>query len=145
MLANGQPDFLGFGIVTPFQRDAKNDFANDGGAELLRSCVGQILGVKCDGPTTSGELLWRTEFGSLLHQIRQRNNSVQLRELARAYIQDAIARWEPRIQITRVVPIANPFKKNQIALLVAFIPIERATANSGVVLPEQTVTVPLGA
>ena len=38
-------EFLGFGLLRPFRRDRKADFAAAGGEALLRSAVGQILGT----------------------------------------------------------------------------------------------------
>ena len=92
--------FLGKGLVRPFRRDEKNDFANDGGLNLVASAVGQILGTKAASENNAGELPWRPEFGSLLHLLRHRNIDSGLQELARASTIDAINAWEPRARIT---------------------------------------------
>lgn len=95
--------FLGFGIIRPFQRDEKNDFANDGGVALVKSCIGQILGTRSSSQIMQGEIPWRPEFGSkfalLVH--RKGPNS---RQVAKAYAQEAISRWEPRVRIVDAVP-----------------------------------------
>ena len=93
--------FLGFGIIRPFTRNLKNDFTAAGGAELVRSALGQILGTEAESETTEGELEWRSEFGSRLHLLRHRKGFV-VQELGRAYILEAVRRWEPRIVITKV-------------------------------------------
>lgn len=95
-------EFLGFGLLRPFRRDLKADFAADGGERLLRSAVGQILGTMAGSDFTQGELPWRTEFGSLLHLLRHRKNDAVLQELARVYVVDALKRWEPRVVVTSV-------------------------------------------
>ena len=95
-------EFLGRGIIRPLRRDQKVDFANATGARLVASCVGQVLGTACDSEHASGELPWRTEFGSKLYLLRQRLNSNALVEQARRFVADAIRRWEPRVRITQV-------------------------------------------
>ena len=99
-LSGGQ--FLGFGLLRPFRRDLKSDFASAGGEILLRSAVGQVLGTMAQSEVTHGELPWRTEFGSRLHLLRHRKNDAVLQELARAYVVEALKRWEPRIAVTSV-------------------------------------------
>jgi hypothetical protein len=98
----GLADFLGFGPVRPWRRDIKHDWATAGGQKLIASCVGQVLGTRCDCDYAGGEVRWRTEFGSLLYLIRHRNNDPTTRELARVYVAEAIGRWEPRVRVTGV-------------------------------------------
>lgn len=95
-------EFLGFGLLRPFRRDRKADFAAAGGEALVRSAVGQILGTMASSDFTQGELPWRTEFGSLLHLLRHQKNDAVLQELARVHVADALKRWEPRVQLTSV-------------------------------------------
>lgn len=91
--------FLGGGILRPFRRDQKNDFAHGSGEVLVRACVEQVLGTlgSTDDASIQGELPWRPEFGSVLYRLKQRNNDPTLQQLARVYIADALARWEPRV------------------------------------------------
>ena len=95
-------EFLGFGLLRPFRRDQKADFAAAGGEQLIRNAVGQILGTLGSSDFTQGEVPWRTEFGSLLHVLRHQKNDLILQELARVYIVDALKRWEPRVVVTAV-------------------------------------------
>ncbi len=95
-------EFLGFGLLRPFRRDLKADFAADGGERLIRSAVGEILGTMAGSDFTQGEVPWRTEFGSLLHLLRHQKNDAVLQELARVYVVDALKRWEPRVIVTSV-------------------------------------------
>lgn len=98
----GQLAFLGFGILRPFRRDEKNDFANSGGLRLLDARLGQLLGTKADSVAGAGELPWRTEFGSRLHILRHRNNSDGLSDLAAAIATEAIEKWEKNVVVTDV-------------------------------------------
>lgn len=100
--AVGTVPFERRGIVTPFRRDLKSDFANDTDAEVIRSNVQQILGTRCRNGNTPGELPWFGEFGSLLHLLRHQNVKPVLKYQARAYVVDALSRWEPRVRVVRV-------------------------------------------
>lgn len=93
-------DFLGFGLIRPFARDAA-DFAAAAGEALVKSAVGQILGTVGASATTPGELPWR-ELGSLLHLLRHQRNDSVLQALARVYVVDALKQWEPRVVVTAV-------------------------------------------
>lgn len=94
--------FLGRGLVRPFRRDRKQDFAFAEGEELVRSAVGQILGTLAATDFTQGEIPWRPELGSALHLLRHQKNDAVLQELARVHVVDALKRWEPRVQVTSV-------------------------------------------
>lgn len=94
--------YLGFGLLAPFVRDQKGDFANGGGEALVRSCVAQVLGTECtseDG-SVQGELPWDPEFGSLLRLLRHRQMDEVLQQVAQVYVADALRRWEPRVRLT---------------------------------------------
>ena len=92
---------FGVGLIRPFQRDQKNDFAWAKDATLVIAAVGQILGTLCSSEFSEGELPWRPEFGSLLHLLRHRPNSPAINELAHTYVIDALQRWERRIVVTK--------------------------------------------
>jgi phage baseplate assembly protein W len=100
---------FGVGIIRPFRRTPRNDFANGGGQELLASNVGQVLG------TEPGELRWDTGFGVRLQSMRQRLNSDASQDLARVSVQSALNRYEPRVNVSDVV--IEPLKKGTENLL----------------------------
>ena len=101
----------GFGLIRPFQRDQKGDFATAQDAALVIAAMGQILGTICSSEFSQGELPWRPEFGSLLHLLRHRPNTPTLDELARQYVVDALQRWERRIVVTRTT-VGRDFKED---------------------------------
>lgn len=88
---------LGRGLLRPFQRDGKADFASASGEKLVHSAVGQVLG------TVPGELPWRSELGSRFELLRHQKNDHVLQELARVYVVRALKRWEPRVRVTSVL------------------------------------------
>lgn len=99
----------GRGLLRPFRRDQKRDFASGTGAELVAAQLGQVLGTICSSEVTGGELPWRTEFGSLLHLLRLGNMDPVLIEEARAFVGLAIQRWVPRVRITDIELEQNDF------------------------------------
>jgi phage baseplate assembly protein W len=90
--------FLGFGLIRPFRRDLKSDFASAGDVALVKSCVAQVLGTEASSGDVQGELPWRPEFGSSLYRLAHRKGPL-LNALARTYVTDALARWEPRVRV----------------------------------------------
>lgn len=107
----GFPNFIGFGILTPFRRGGA-DFVSGGGLELLQSHIGQVLGTRAGSDFTEGEIPWRGDFGSLLHLLRHQNNNQVREELARIYVAEALARWVPQIRL-KDVTITREFGPNQ--------------------------------
>ncbi len=88
-----------FGLLAPFRRDRKRDFAAGSGAALLRTKVTQALMTEGTTPRSSGELPWRTEFGAGLALLRHRQNDETVKELARVYVRDALRRWVPKAEL----------------------------------------------
>jgi phage gp46-like protein len=90
------------GLLTPLRRDQKRDFASGSGAELLRSKVIQALATEGETPRSTGELPWRTAFGSGLHLLRHQRNDDVLAALAQVYVRDALQRWVPEVELVAV-------------------------------------------
>lgn len=91
------------GLLTPFRRDRKRDFASGDGDALLASKVLQVLATEGATLRSSGELPWRTAFGTPLQLLRHQRNDAALAELARVYIRDALRRWVPEAEVIAVV------------------------------------------
>ncbi|MCA9605664.1 MAG: hypothetical protein KC619_08725 [Myxococcales bacterium] len=89
-------------LLVPFERDRVRDFASGTGYELRLAKMLQVLLTEGDTPQGSGEMPWRTAFGSGLHLLRHRNADAVLRELARVRARDALRRWAPGAQPLRV-------------------------------------------
>ncbi|MBN2715580.1 MAG: hypothetical protein JXX14_06970 [Deltaproteobacteria bacterium] len=94
-------------LLAPFRRDKKNDFASGGDADLLRSKVLQAIMTRGATPNSSGEMPWRTAFGSGLELLRHQRNDHALAELARIYIRDTLRKWVPEVELVSVNPVSN--------------------------------------
>jgi hypothetical protein len=90
------------GILTPFRRDRKRDFASGDGDVLLASKVEQVLATEGATNRSSGEMPFRTAFGTPLQLLRHQRNDVVLAELARVYVRDALRKWVPEAQVVNV-------------------------------------------
>jgi len=86
------------GPSRPFRRDGKGDYTVREAVELVRANVGQVLGTACSDESGRfiGEVPWRPRFGSLLHRLRFMPLNDMTAQLARVYVAQALARWEPR-------------------------------------------------
>lgn len=131
---------VGIGLLRPFQRDGRNDFAAAGGEEVVRSAVGQILGTMGASECTSGEIPWRPELGSRLNLLRHQKNDSVLQELARTYVVDALKRFEPRVRV-KSVQVSRELGDNVLAIRLRYDIV--ASPGSGVIAEgvEQTVRV----
>ena len=110
------------GLLAPFRRDKKRDFASGSGPDLLRAKVLQALLTEGAGPRSSGELPWRTSFGAGLHLLRHQRNDEVLAALARVYVRDALARWVPSAQL-----VALEVSQDEASLLLRLRVRERQT------------------
>ena len=137
-------EFLGFGLVRPFQRDGRADFVAAGGEQLVRSAVGQILGTIGASENTPGELPWRTEFGSLLYRLRHQKNDSVLQELGSVYVVEALKLWEPRVIVSDVrITRERHDGENLLAIRIRYDVVSTNTPGNDVILTDidQTVNV----
>lgn len=143
-LARTPLDFLGCGLVIPFERGSL-DFRNACEVELIKSSVRQILGTRAAVGNFLGDLPWRPDFGSKLWILRHRNNDPTLQGQAVAFVMEAM-QWEPRIRVTSVellrgIPTDEELRK--LRVLVRYRIIEENVDENRVLLPEFTEEVAL--
>lgn len=53
--------------------------------------------------TAPGERVLRPRFGCYIHELIFEPNTIDTAVKAQRYVQDALAMWEPRIRVTKVV------------------------------------------
>jgi len=135
--------FLGSGLIRPFQRDGKGDFAHAEASSLIRATIGQVLGTRAASAVAQGELPWRTEAGSLLYTLRHANNSPANREKARIFAQEALARQDTRVRVLDI-ELIEPERideQNQMVLKVVWAFIDQNVPGNQVLLGPDTVEV----
>ena len=91
--------FLGVGWKFPVQVDA-NKVAISRYDELVQESIRIILG------TSRGERVMRPDFGADLKRLAFAPNNTSTAGLAIFYVQEALKKWEPRIELLNVD--ANP-------------------------------------
>lgn len=98
---------FGRGLITPFQRDGKGDFANTTGPDLLRADIAELLGIVGPSSTERGELPWRDEVGTRLVNLKHRRlygrnlAGETIRGLAESMTSETIRRFESRARVGR--------------------------------------------
>jgi len=95
------------GLLIPFRRDKKRDFASGAGEDLLASKVRQALLTEGATPRSSGELPWRTAFGSGLHVLRHLRTDAALSDLARVHVRACLKRWVPEAELVAVSAVRD--------------------------------------
>lgn len=136
-------DFLGFGLVIPFERGS-SDFKSAGGVELVKSGIRQLLRTRGQGPDGMlGELPWRPDFGTAIEELRHLPNDDYLIEEAYEFITEALERtdFEPRIEI---LDIEAEVKNQTLSLNIAFTIISKNIPENQVVLADDIHIIEVG-
>lgn len=90
---------FGRGIICPFQRDGKGDFANSDGMSLLKSDIRELIGLVGSSVNDPGELPWDPDRGSRISSLRHRHLHAEMtRALAEQYTATPLRVYENRIR-----------------------------------------------
>lgn len=89
-------EFLGVGWKYPLQLTAEGNVALSKAEEDIEEAIWIILG------TVPGERLMHPDFGCNIHELVFAPNDANTIGLARHYVEEAILRWEPRIDQVEV-------------------------------------------
>ncbi|HZP82992.1 MAG TPA: GPW/gp25 family protein [Chthonomonadaceae bacterium] len=103
-------DFLGAGWKFPPRLDAR------GQIELVQQEADVEEAIRIILLTHCGERVMRPEFGSELFRLQFLPLDAGTAGLARRYVQEALARWEPRIEVLAVQAV--PDTKHESRLLI---------------------------
>jgi phage baseplate assembly protein W len=95
-------EFLGTGWKYPIQLDQHGDVALSRYEQSIQEAIWSILSI------APGERLMRPSFGCRIHELVFAPNDAGTAGLARFYVEDALRRWEPRIELGEVEVQADP-------------------------------------
>jgi uncharacterized protein len=95
-------EFLGKGWAFPVQLNAEGEILLTGEEEKIAQAIRIILG------TAPGERLMRPDFGCGIHNYVFAPNNVRTAGLIRFHVEDALNRWEPRIDLSEVQVQPDP-------------------------------------
>lgn len=125
-------DFLGSGWKFPPRLDSR------GRIELVHHEQDIEEAIRIILLTRKGERPMRPEFGSELHKLNFMPCDATTAGLARRYIQESLARWEPRIKLGKVE--VTPANDETSSLLVNIQYMVRSTNNErNLVFPYYTI------
>lgn len=98
-------DIFGKGFAFPLAISPSGGIAAAQQAQKIREAIRVILG------TQHGERLMRPNFGANLRSLVFAPNSRATADLARYYVEQALAAWEPRILLEEVT-VTNDYVNN---------------------------------
>lgn len=93
---NSRKTFLGSGLAFPFQLNGARRLSLVSGAEDIRQSIQIVLG------TAPGERVMRPEFGCRAHELVFEPYDTAVEALLVFFIEEALARWEPRIRVEKI-------------------------------------------
>lgn len=107
-------DILGKGWPFPIAAGLNKRLALVGGDEKIRQSIWLILS------TAPGERQMLSEFGCGIHELVFEANTAALRGVLQGKVQDALARWEPRIDVLDVRIEAPPDARNYLLIRIDY-------------------------
>ena len=113
-MADPAVDIIGRGIDFPLRPLADGRLRFVGGDEKIRQSIWLILG------TTPGERQMRPEFGCGIHELLFDANTSQLRGIVEETVREALARWEPRIDVLEARTETPPESRNHLLIRIDY-------------------------
>ena len=95
-------EFLGVGWKFPVELNDAGEIGFSRYEEDIREAIWIILS------TARGERLMRPDFGCGIHQFIFAPNDTRTAGLVRFHVEEALTRWEPRIELREVTVQADP-------------------------------------
>jgi len=94
-------EFLGQGLAFPLQVDPQGGLALASGPRDIEQAIRIIL------ETVPGERVMRPEFGCRIHELVFAPHNAATEGLLIHYVEEALERWEPRIELQAVEIVAG--------------------------------------
>ncbi len=94
-------EFLGQGLAFPLQISQQGGLSLARGVQEIEQAIRIILG------TSPGERMMRPEFGCRIHELIFAPDNASTRRLVAYYVEEALDRWEPRIDVLEVNASSN--------------------------------------
>ena len=105
-------EFLGRGFGFPLGRVGSATLV--GGVEKVQQSIYLILS------TSPGERVMRPDFGCGIHDLTFMPNTDSLRGMVQVQVTEALARWEPRIDVIGVTAISDANAPNRLLVDVEY-------------------------
>jgi phage baseplate assembly protein W len=105
-------DVYGRGVGFPLQLGTSGIRESEG-PDRVAEAIHVLLG------TQHGERVMRPQFGCNLQSLAFAPNSAATANLARFYVETALARWEPRVEVDRV-DVDNLTEPDQLIITISY-------------------------
>jgi hypothetical protein len=106
--------FLGVGLAFPLQLDAQGHIATRSLEEQVQQSIQLIL------RTSPGERVMRPEFGAGLQKLIFAPLTTTTATLAQQAVEEALLRYEPRIEVLAVEAQADPQGQNRLLINIQY-------------------------
>jgi phage baseplate assembly protein W len=108
-------DFLGKGLRFPVSLNLNGGVSSSAYEENIRQCLFIILG------TAPGERIYRPDFGCRIHDLMFAPNNTITAAAAEVYCEEAIYKYEPRVEkvVCRAGP--NPDEPNRLDVRIEYV------------------------
>lgn len=126
------------GITAPFSRGTKGAFEPKGTRDVIWSSIVNIL------LTPIGTRIMLPEFGSMVPSMVFEPNDDLLMQMCRAYVFDAINRWEPRVQISRADVFRDQFDDHRLHLSLTYEIVNEGIVEERSLIVSQSTQLALG-
>jgi phage baseplate assembly protein W len=107
-------DYLGVGWAFPLRLDPRGRIALVRREQDIEQAIRVIL------ETPIGQRVMRPEFGCQIHELVFAPNDATTAGLAAYYVQEALGRWEPRIDVQRVDVGPDPDDTSQLLIEISY-------------------------
>lgn len=111
-------EYLGKGWRFPVAINLTGGVASSAYEENIRESIFIILG------TAPGERIKRPEFGCEIHELMFSPNNPTTASLAEHYCEEALIKWEPRIEDVRASATPNKDQPNRLDIRISYVVAE---------------------
>lgn len=108
-------DFLGKGLRFPVSVNLNGGVSSSALEENVRQCIFIILG------TAPGERINRPDFGCRIHDLMFAPNNQMTAALAILYCEEAIYKYEPRVEDVKCQARRNPDEPNRLDIRIEYV------------------------
>ena len=111
-------EYLGKGWRFPVAINLTGGVSSSAYEENIRESIFIILG------TAPGERIKRPEFGCDIHELMFAPNNPTTAALAAHYVEEALLKWEPRIEVLDVEAHPSPQEPNRLNIRIHYLVID---------------------
>lgn len=107
-------EFLGTGWRFPVRTDGRDDVERSAGIDDIEEAIRIVLG------TAKGERVMRPEFGCGIHDYAFTDVNATTMTLVETAVEEALVRWEPRIEVLDVDAARDAIDHGRLAISVDY-------------------------